>query len=244
MARAGRWQEAFAFNVTLGIIAANAVINACEKGGAWLTAAEILKERLWIGDANVISFSSTISSYGKGAHWQQALLLLHSMSEHRLQANVISYNTALCSHVGHIWRSQRYWSEQVYEIDVNEVVRNRLRVAEVWMDEYKTLVQLAGPGLINGRTIGDVSARRKLRERLGCKTFDWFLDNVATEIYAPRLSPVDAGKGKLCCLNGQACELEIESTGNVRLPFTGFCLGPAKDCPSERLEERSECTQA
>ncbi|CAK9047844.1 unnamed protein product [Durusdinium trenchii] len=166
-----------------------------------------------------------------------------------------------CSHVGHIWRSQRYWSEQVYEIDVNEVVRNRLRVAEVWMDEYKTLVQLAGPGLINGRTIGDVSARRKLRERLGCKTFDWFLDNVATEIYAPRLSPVDAGKGSLRSLNGQACvdtnkqdmvggqvgaapcknefgnqELEIESTGNVRLPFTGFCLGPAKDCPSERLE--------
>lgn len=144
---------------------------------------------------------------------------------------------------------------------------------------------MAGPGLINGRTIGDVwafwcicrhcrvhfmkivaevSARRKLRERssrlccasftcshekeyaptarLGCKTFDWFLDNVATEvrstestskppnvatpcyamlrprscsyvhnvflgqlrssfqIYAPRLSPVDAGKGKLCCV--------------------------------------------
>ncbi|CAJ1379905.1 unnamed protein product [Effrenium voratum] len=170
-----------------------------------------------------------------------------------------------CSHVGHVWRSHRYWSQQVYEIDTNEVVRNRLRVAEVWMDEYKALVHLAGPRLLRDRTIGDVTTRKALRERLGCKTFDWYLDNVATEIYAPRLSPVDAGTGSLRSINNQACvdtrmqdmkgapmgaapcqnsfgnqEVRIETGGLVRLPFTGFCMVPAKDCGKVK-EEFARC---
>lgn len=164
-----------------------------------------------------------------------------------------------CSHVGHIWRSHRYWPHQAYEIDTNEVVRNRLRVAEVWLDEYKTLVHLAGPPLYRQRSLGDVTGRRNMRQRLGCKSFDWYLDNVATEIFAPRLSPVDAGRGSLRSLNGQACldtrfedmmgaeigaapcknehgnqELILESGGLVRLPLTGFCLGVAEDCSNEK----------
>eukprot|EP00435_Cladocopium_sp_Y103_P069797 s645_g34.t1 len=176
-----------------------------------------------------------------------------------------SVGISACSHIGHLWRSQRYWSDQVYEIDINEVLRNRLRVASVWMDEYNSLVQLASPGLLDGRSVGDVSARKALRERLGCKSFDWYMDNVATEIYAPRLSPVDAGRGSLRSLNMQACvdtkmqdmvgarvgaspcknqfgnqELEIESAGIIRLPLTGFCLGASKDCPKKPMEYGEE----
>eukprot|EP00930_Biecheleria_cincta_P062613 TRINITY_DN48074_c0_g1_i1.p1 TRINITY_DN48074_c0_g1~~TRINITY_DN48074_c0_g1_i1.p1 ORF type:complete len:319 (-),score=53.83 TRINITY_DN48074_c0_g1_i1:493-1314(-) len=171
-----------------------------------------------------------------------------------------------CSHVGHIWRSHRYWSNQVYKVNGDDLTRNRLRVAEVWMDDYKKLVHLAGPSLARASDIGDVAARKDLRARLGCKTFDWYLDNVATEIHAPQVDPVGTGPGTLRSINNAACvdtkqrdmlgqvvgafpchdygsdaqitqEITIGEDGLVRIPITGFCLGSNKDCPASRNEQ-------
>ena len=41
---------------------------------------------------------------------------------------------APCSHVGHVFRS---WSP--YEVLPKHIDKNRIRVAEVWMDEFKYL---------------------------------------------------------------------------------------------------------
>lgn len=174
-----------------------------------------------------------------------------------------------CSHVGHIWRSHRYWSNQVYKVSGDDMTRNRLRVAEVWMDDYKKLVHLAGPTLARASGIGDVAARQDLRARLGCKSFDWYLDNVATEIYAPKVDPVGTGAGTLRSVNNAACvdtmqqdmlgqdvgafpchdfgsdaqitqEIEMSEDGLVRLPVTGFCLGPNMDCPASGKQSDME----
>ena len=85
-----------------------------------------------------------------------------------------------CSHVGHIFRSR---SPYKWRTGVNVLKRNSIRLAEVWMDEYKKYYyQRIGSDLGD---FGDVSDRLELRKNLHCKPFDWYIKTIYPELFVP-----------------------------------------------------------
>uniref|UniRef100_A0A673YHF5 Polypeptide N-acetylgalactosaminyltransferase n=1 Tax=Salmo trutta TaxID=8032 RepID=A0A673YHF5_SALTR len=85
-----------------------------------------------------------------------------------------------CSRIAHIERAHKPYTQDL----TAHVRRNALRVAEVWMDEYKNHVYMAWniPPQDSGIDIGDLTERKALRNRLQCKSFRWFLANIYSEM--------------------------------------------------------------
>ncbi|XP_046953638.1 inactive polypeptide N-acetylgalactosaminyltransferase-like protein 5 [Lynx rufus] len=84
-----------------------------------------------------------------------------------------------CSRVGHISK-QRFPNQPEF---AEAMTYNSLRLAHVWLDEYKEQFFLRRPGL-KSVAYGNISERVELRKRLGCKSFQWYLDNVFPELEA------------------------------------------------------------
>ncbi|XP_029378272.1 probable polypeptide N-acetylgalactosaminyltransferase 8 [Echeneis naucrates] len=115
-----------------------------------------------------------------------------------------------CSRVAHIERAHK-----PYAPDLNPAMRrNALRVADIWLEDYKRNVMIAWniPLEGHGIDIGDVSARKKLKDKLQCKPFKWYLDNVY-----PSLQTWDniLGYGLQNTLHEQYCVDQGALPGNI-----------------------------
>ncbi|XP_046378160.2 polypeptide N-acetylgalactosaminyltransferase 5-like isoform X1 [Haliotis rufescens] len=82
-----------------------------------------------------------------------------------------------CSHVAHVFRNV---NPIKWHRGGKPSLTNSIRVAEVWLDEYKHYFYEANR-LSPGIDYGDVTDRRKLRDSLHCHDFRWYIENIYPE---------------------------------------------------------------
>uniref|UniRef100_A0A5F9C4U3 Polypeptide N-acetylgalactosaminyltransferase n=1 Tax=Oryctolagus cuniculus TaxID=9986 RepID=A0A5F9C4U3_RABIT len=121
-----------------------------------------------------------------------------------------------CSVVGHVFRTK---SPHTFPKGTNVIARNQVRLAEVWMDNYKKIFyrrNLQAAKMAQEKSFGDISERLQLREQLHCHNFSWFLHNVYPEMFVPDLNPTFYGAIKNLGL-GQCLDVGENNRGGKPL---------------------------
>ncbi|XP_063892791.1 N-acetylgalactosaminyltransferase 6 isoform X1 [Helicoverpa armigera] len=100
-----------------------------------------------------------------------------------------------CSRVGHIYRKFAPFPNPGHG---DFVGKNYRRVAEVWMDEYAEHLYSRRPHYLKIDP-GDISEQKALREKLQCKSFRWFMTQIAFDLTAkyPTVEPNPFAKGRV-----------------------------------------------
>ncbi|KAI5773364.1 GALNT5 [Gulo gulo luscus] len=153
-----------------------------------------------------------------------------------------------CSRVGHIFRNDNPYS---FPKDrMKTVERNLVRVAEVWLDEYKELFYGHGDHLIDqGLDVGNLTEQRELRKKLKCKSFKWYLENVFPDLKAPIVRAkgvlINVALGKCISIENTTATLEDCDASSklqqfnytwLRLIKHGeWCLAPVPETGALRL---------
>lgn len=136
--------------------------------------------------------------------------------------------TVPCSRVAHSFRSIN--PSRVRSDDY--VAKNFMRIADVWLDEFKDIPRQLEVERYAKIQPGDLSKQKLLRERLKCKSFRWFLTEVAPDMikmYAPLADPPKFASGAIQSLaNPHLC---LDNLGQL---FDGI-LGLA-ECNSNLME--------
>ncbi|VDK36989.1 unnamed protein product [Taenia asiatica] len=100
-----------------------------------------------------------------------------------------------CSRIGHIYRGKANFPSAGAG---DFLSRNYRRLMDVWMDNYSEYVYRRRPHL---RIVdpGNITKQRELKERLHCKSFDWFMKNVAFDLtkYYPPVIPMPGATGRI-----------------------------------------------
>ncbi|XP_069002059.1 polypeptide N-acetylgalactosaminyltransferase 10-like isoform X1 [Embiotoca jacksoni] len=111
-----------------------------------------------------------------------------------------------CSRVGHIYRKY-----VPYKVPGGiSLAKNLKRVAEVWMDEYGEYVYQRRPEYRH-LSAGDMTLQKELRNRLNCKSFKWFMSEVAWDLpkHYPPVEPPAAAWGEIRNMGSGMC-MEIK----------------------------------
>lgn len=94
--------------------------------------------------------------------------------------------------------------------------QNYKRVAEVWMDEYKNYLYERDPDKYENLDAGDLTAQHAIREKLQCKPFKWFMEEVAFDLPKkyPPVEPPDFASGTIRSLASPTLCADTLNHGN------------------------------
>ncbi|CAG0918875.1 unnamed protein product, partial [Notodromas monacha] len=140
---------------------------------------------------------------------------------------------APCSRVGHVFRKFNPFPNP----GIGDYKRkNFKRVAVVWMDEYAEFLYRLRPKYRNIDP-GNLSEQKAIRERLKCKSFRWFMEEVAFDLPEkyPPIEPPDFAAGEWLSLTyykdirlkewNLCMDVESGNDGEPVLLDTCHCLG-------------------
>ncbi|CAL9700971.1 unnamed protein product [Knipowitschia caucasica] len=87
-----------------------------------------------------------------------------------------------CSRVGHIYRLQGWQGNPPpAHVGSSPTLKNYVRVVEVWWDDYKDYFYASRPETLT-LAYGDISDLKRFREEHRCKSFKWFMEEIAYDI--------------------------------------------------------------
>ncbi|XP_069189541.1 polypeptide N-acetylgalactosaminyltransferase 14 [Procambarus clarkii] len=150
-----------------------------------------------------------------------------------------SVEVAPCSRVGHIFRKRHPYTFP--EGNANTYLRNSRRVAEVWLDEFIHFFYETRPNALQ-IPHGDISERKELRSRLGCRGFGWYLKTIYPELATPSRHELAYGqlRQRNTCLQGP--ESPSLDKKQQRAPDTEL-LVEVTTCVAERATQEWSLSQ-
>uniref|UniRef100_A0A3Q2GWR2 Polypeptide N-acetylgalactosaminyltransferase n=1 Tax=Equus caballus TaxID=9796 RepID=A0A3Q2GWR2_HORSE len=144
-----------------------------------------------------------------------------------------------CSRVGHIYRLEGWQGNPppLY-VGSSPTLKNYVRVVEVWWDEYKDYFYASRPES-KALPYGDISELKKFREDHNCKSFKWFMEEIAYDITSHYpLPPKNVDWGEIRGFETVYC---IDSMGRTNGGFVE--LGPCHRMGGNQLFRINEANQ-
>jgi polypeptide N-acetylgalactosaminyltransferase len=102
--------------------------------------------------------------------------------------------TVPCSRVAHSFRTINPSRNRKDDF----VAKNFMRIASVWLDEFKNLPVELEPNRYKNVNPGNLTIQKALRDKLKCRSFQWFLTKVAPDMikrFPPFVDPPSFASG-------------------------------------------------
>ena len=171
---------------------------------------------------------------------------------------------APCSRVAHLFRRMLPYRVPTDSTGHSLKLQNYRRLVDVWFDDYRKyyyimethMPQSAGFDTVadaasNRDEVQNIDDRRRLRQKLQCRGFEWYLQHVATDLVAPDVNSRYFGQlqnahGRTCACStpvddvhllhviecgwrGQSQTFALMQNGTVIERRTGKCLAVSHD---------------